>query len=708
MLHTQRRMGQSKGNGDARIMHDAIIVAVSKIRKMRTDMESQALSVARIRKDARREAIRIDGEISHEASLDASKWMQGHLEELKTEIRARHGVYNKLHSERQRLEIEHQHLKSEVNNLSSDATVQGHETSIVLNKIDHDLNDMQAKLEDFKSKAAIQHDYSRVLAHLKSRTKTELDGVPGAQRAKFGELDKVTDAEQSRIQSLLRSEKRRMLLAERLNKSHLADEEARLKAEIHRRNSRKERALAKVQKLEKENPELIKAFELFAAQFNEHDVDKLTSNFIEREAHQEKLKITLEKATAKLQEKRTQNLQLCHDLEKAKLALHEAKENSLSSAKNRKRHDELVQELQPKRRAFERQKAEMENRFFQLKSIQDMLLKIKALNGKLNSNTNGEKLARRACSDIDGTDDFRFPNTSAQDKPAKRKPKRKKVKRYSGKVLPVGKVIDTIAAIYESKVRADKVDDASGNPRNDLADFTALFFSQQYGSIMQKSKLDEFRGSLQTHIQKAASPKMANLTDFHRLKSVRLRMKWFSVLIGWNSREIISHNEQQLFAPYHPSAIDAYLKVVSGIVPINSIEEKLDELSGLRVDAERVIKVLGTDGKNIFGKEYQNTSEFFTLVDQIRNMRNCESTEIGGDVDFDEVMNAVLSAWYKSRVVQPQPSSAVNSVTSVDLNDEEESTKILNQKKLPWLEENDITLSNLVKLSNDAKTTFRS
>ena len=52
------------------------------------------------------------------------------------------------------------------------------------------------------------------------------------------------------------------------------------------------------------------------------------------------------------------------------------------------------------------------------------------------------------------------------------------------------------------------------------------------------------------------------------------------------------------------------------------------------------------------------------------------STEVGGSVDFDEVMDVILSAWYKLRVVQPLPGSVADPETSVDLNDEGEPRKI--------------------------------
>ncbi len=181
MLHTQRRMGKSKGKRDARVMHDAIITAMSKIRKMRAEMESQALSVAQIRLETKREAIKIDGEISHEVEMNADSWLQTNLDELRADIKVRHGIYNKLHSERARLEKEVRNLEKEVDNVASNASVQGHETFAVVHKIDHNIQNVQEKLNDVEQESIAQRNYSRVLSHLKMRTKTEVVGAPVRQ-----------------------------------------------------------------------------------------------------------------------------------------------------------------------------------------------------------------------------------------------------------------------------------------------------------------------------------------------------------------------------------------------------------------------------------------------------------------------------------------------------------------------------------------------
>ena len=182
MLHTQRRMGKSKGKRDARVMHDAIIVAVSKIRKMRAEMESQALSVAQIRLETKREAIKMDGEISHEAGMDAGSWLQTSLDELRAEVKLRHGIYNKLRSDRARLEKEVHHLEKQVDNVASNAGVRGHETFAVVHKIDHDLQEVRKKLSAVEETSIAQQNYSRVLSHLKMRTKTEVVGAPVRQQ----------------------------------------------------------------------------------------------------------------------------------------------------------------------------------------------------------------------------------------------------------------------------------------------------------------------------------------------------------------------------------------------------------------------------------------------------------------------------------------------------------------------------------------------
>jgi hypothetical protein len=512
--------------------------------------------------------------------------------------------------------------------------------------------------------------------------------------------------------SLLRSESRRNLISKQLDQLNAGEQEARLHAMLEESTSKKEKALAKVQKLESENKELKDAFEMFAAESNEHDVDKIVLNFTSRGANQVKLEGTRDTAVARLQKVNKNQEQLLADLKKAKIDLHAAEENSLTSTKSRKRRDELTRVLQPKTRSRDRQKTEMENRVLQLKSIQRVLVNINTLDGV--SSSKCVPAAPQQEQVVQKADNFQFPNSPSQKKSTRRKSlgkkrtnskgraksreKGKAKRRYTGKVLPIGKVIDTVAAIFENKVRADKVDDTSGNPRDSLEEFAYLFFSQQYGSILQKKKMEEFRGSLETHLQQFMIPDPSNVHELEGLQSVGTRLKWFSILIGW-SAETTTYRGRVLHSPYHPLAIDAYLQVLSELIPMNSIEERLDELSGLQVDVNGVLKALGADGDGIFDQKYRQTPPFRALVTEIRTMGNSESKSASSLVDFDAAMDVVLSAWYRWQVTQPagDPASAAGR-GGKDANKDEAVVK-----KKTWLEQNNIDELNLHELSKNAK-----
>ena len=199
---------------------------------------------------------------------------------------------------------------------------------------------------------------------------------------------------------LLRSDSRRNSFSEKLNELNANKEEAHFNAMLEASTSKRDKAMAKVQKLESENKELIEAFQMFSAETNEQSVDKLVLNFVSRDANQQKLQRTRDAAVTRLQEAKKKHEKLQNDLKMAKVALRTAEQNSSTSTKSRKRRDELYRVLKPKTKSRDRQKKEFEKRLSQLKSIQRVLLHINSLgdsaSGKVSRGPYQEQRVARA------------------------------------------------------------------------------------------------------------------------------------------------------------------------------------------------------------------------------------------------------------------------------------------------------------------------
>eukprot|EP00949_MAST-11_sp_MAST-11-sp1_P001316 g1316.t1 len=142
----------------------------------------------------------------------------------------------------------------------------------------------------------------------------------------------------------------------------------------------------------------------------------------------------------------------------------------------------------------------------------------------------------------------------AQPKKAKKK-KKKQVKVKAA--MPLAKTLDTVAAIYEKKVKADAVDDEAGNERDTLIEFCADFFLQMYGSVMKSAKHAQFKHSVLAW----------------QAKSIRVR--WFGTLVGWLPPK--GTHGKDCSTPYTTAAIDFFLKALACVFSADSIEERMDD-----------------------------------------------------------------------------------------------------------------------------------
>ena len=284
---------------------------------------------------------------------------------------------------------------------------------------------------------------------------------------------------------------------------------------------------------------------------------------------------------------------------------------------------------------------------------------------------------------------------------ARRKRKAKK-KTYTGKVWPPNKMNDTIASMYEKKARADAIDDKKGNKRDTMSEFAKDYFRQQYGTTIAIVKLREFKGSLEIHLKRELQEEKKNeskkddkkdgnkkdgnkkddkkdgktTTKGSKKNFLTRRMRWFYIFSGWSHEE---EDDPNCRTPYRPEAIDAWLQVLCEILPMDSIEERMDDNPCL-VSVEKVCRALGTDGEGLFSSNWRTTNTFKTLLSNLRkddfnispkkrrsgssgngsgngsgsgNSNSSTSTSSGtidATMDVDEVAQLVMTEWYAWKI----------------------------------------------------------
>ena len=195
-----------------------------------------------------------------------------------------------------------------------------------------------------------------------------------------------------------------------------------------------------------------------------------------------------------------------------------------------------------------------------------------------------------------------------------KKPKGKKKKVYKSKnKLPLSKVKDYIAGMYEKKAKADVVDDKKGNERDTLEEFCDDFFSQMFGMPALAGKK---RYELEQGVKRFQKD-----DDF---------VKWFGTLIGWLDDDV----HEDMHSPFREEAIDAYLYLMVGVFPVDSIEELLD-------DDPCLIKFV--DVKNVAEKLFKKQIGDEKFKDTLAKI---EETEEDDEVEFDDTFDLLMRLWY--------------------------------------------------------------
>ena len=195
-----------------------------------------------------------------------------------------------------------------------------------------------------------------------------------------------------------------------------------------------------------------------------------------------------------------------------------------------------------------------------------------------------------------------------------KKEKRGKKKVYKSKnKLPLSKVKDYIAGMYEKKAKADEVDDKKGNERDTLEEFCDDFFSQMFGMpALAGKKRYELEQGVKRH------QKDDNF------------VKWFGTLVGWLDDDV----HEDAHTPFKKEAIDTYLYLMVGVFPVDSIEELLD-------DDPCLIKF--NDVKKVAEKMFKKQIEDEKFKDTLAKI---EATVEGAEVEFDYTFDLLMRLWY--------------------------------------------------------------
>ena len=197
------------------------------------------------------------------------------------------------------------------------------------------------------------------------------------------------------------------------------------------------------------------------------------------------------------------------------------------------------------------------------------------------------------------------------------KPKVKKKKVYKSKTkLPLPKVQKYIASMYEKKCKADKIDDQKGNDRDTLLEFCEDFFSQSFGMPALAGKK---RYELEMGVKTFAP------TD--------IRIRWFGTMIGWVEETV----HEGITTPHNEDAIDAYLYILEATIPVNSIDETLDDNPCL-IPLEKFIQGVST--------LFKDSMDHVIVKDLISSVRSKTMDPGKESIEYDPSMELLMRAWY--------------------------------------------------------------
>ena len=212
---------------------------------------------------------------------------------------------------------------------------------------------------------------------------------------------------------------------------------------------------------------------------------------------------------------------------------------------------------------------------------------------------------------------------------------------YNGLLLSPKQVHSLIASIYEKKMIANSI--AAANDTDTVqhavfSEFLSSYFDLQFGSVLAENQLSQFKGSV--------------LALLSNEDTATWRLRWFSIFVGWDGpweREIENH-----YLPFRKEAVEVWLKVLSQLIPMSSVEEKLSSVP-CQVTLENTLHVLGfvagvNEADIVFNDaDWRNSSSFDQLAKDLSRLDQHLPGK-GAEIDVDQMMNLVMREWYACTV----------------------------------------------------------
>ena len=202
-------------------------------------------------------------------------------------------------------------------------------------------------------------------------------------------------------------------------------------------------------------------------------------------------------------------------------------------------------------------------------------------------------------------------------------------------------VHDLIASIYEQKARANVVDDEHDDiDRDSLPDYLVDYFAQQFGTVMAGERMKKFKASLLHYVSKE--------------ETSTWRMRWFSILVAWDE-----HWEREMdncYTPYRKDASDVWLDMLSQLMPIKAIEERMQD-EPCRVDLPTTLHCLCDHDTTPFKDiSWRHSESFKTLMKNLYSL-DLHIPEVGSKINVDHCCNFIMQEWYRFKVGSPPPST---------------------------------------------------
>ena len=111
------------------------------------------------------------------------------------------------------------------------------------------------------------------------------------------------------------------------------------------------------------------------------------------------------------------------------------------------------------------------------------------------------------------------------------------------------------------------------------------------------------------------------------------RTRWFGTMVGWVEETV----HEGITTPHHEGAIDAYLYILEKTIPVNSIDETLDDNPCL-IPLHKFIKGVST--------LFKDSMDNVIVKDLISSVHSTTIDSGKESIEYDPSMELLMRAWY--------------------------------------------------------------